>query len=102
MRRRPVMAVRMREKPHQRAPMRPRLRVATETPAAMGWWVANQVRPIAAASSAVLRAMLETGSGLGVTATRAAVFELCAMAAIPAPAAVTGICWTGERGELAA
>ena len=30
-----------------------------------GWWVANHVRPIAVASSVVLRAMLEIGSGDG-------------------------------------
>ena len=43
--------------------------------AAMGWWVANQVRPMAMVSPAVLRAMLETGSGLGVIAARAAYAE---------------------------
>src|ERR1035437_10072458 len=39
--------------------MRPRLTVATEIPAAMGWWVANQVRAIATASSALLRGGFE-------------------------------------------
>lgn len=66
-----------------------------------GWWVANHVRPTAARSSVVLSAMFERGSGLGVTAARTAVFELCAANATPAPIAVARICIAGESCELA-
>ena len=65
---------------------RRRLTVASAMDAAMmGWWVANQVSPMAMASSAVLSAMLEMGSGLGVTAARTAVLEVCAASAMAAP-----------------
>ena len=66
-----------------------------------GWWVANQVRPIAAASSVVLRAMLETGSGLGVTAVRSAVYDPWAASATTAPIEVARICICGVNWELA-
>ena len=71
-------------------------------PAAMkGWWVANQVRPMATVSPAVLRAMLETGSGLGVTAARTAVLEVWAASAMAAPKVVASICMVGLSCELA-
>ena len=53
-----------------------------------GWWVANQVMPTATTSSVELRAMLEMGSGLGVTAARTAVLEVWAARATAAPMAV--------------
>jgi len=69
--------------------------------AAMGWWVANQVRPMAMVSPAVLRAMLETGSGLGVIAARTAVLEVWEASAMAAPKVVARICIVGESCELA-
>lgn len=62
-----------------------------------GCSVTSHVRPIARASSLVLRAMLETGSGLGVTTARTALFELCAISAIAPPAAVASNCISGDR-----
>lgn len=48
--------------------------------AAHGCAVTSHKSPIAAASSPVLSATFETGSGLGVTAARTAVFDPCASA----------------------
>ncbi len=75
---------------------------ASATPAPIrGWCVANQVKPTAAASSPVLSAMFEIGSGLGVTAARSAVFDPCAASATTAPIAVARICISGESCALA-
>src|SRR5262249_1012562 len=54
----------------------------TMAAATTGWLVANHVMKIANASSAVLSAKFESGSGDGVTATRAALFALCAASAM--------------------
>ena len=49
--------------------------MTTTNPAATyGYWVANHVRVSAAASSARLSPMFETGSGDPLTAARSAVF----------------------------
>ena len=50
--------------------------------AAQGCWVASHVRPTAATSSLLLKAIFDTGSGLGVTSARAAVLDPCAARAI--------------------
>lgn len=63
--------------------------------------VATQVRPMAVASSVVLRAMFDRGSGLDVTAARTAIFEPWAASATAAPMAVAAICMDGESCELA-
>ena len=54
--------------------------------AAIGCVVANQVRPTAMTSSPTLSAMLENGSGDGVTAARAAILPPCAARAMVPPA----------------
>jgi hypothetical protein len=73
------------------------MRIASADEAAItGWWVANHVSPTAAVSSMVLRAMFEIGSGLGVTAARTAILELCVARAMVAPIAVARICICGE------
>jgi len=56
---------------------------------------------MARTSSLVLSAMLETGSGLGVTAARNAVFDPWAASAMAAPAAVARTCISGDRCMLA-
>ena len=63
--------------------------------------VNSHVSPMAMPSSPVLNAMFETGSGLGVTTARTAVFELCATMAMAAPPNVASNCISGERCELA-
>ena len=67
--------------------------------ATKGKCVARAVRLMAATSSAPESAMLEAGSGLGVTRMRAAVLEVCARAAMAAPAAVARSCISGESCE---
>src|SRR6185312_12564253 len=57
-----------------------------------GWCVANHVNPTATTSSVLLSAIFDTGSGLGVTTARNAVFELCVASATAAPAPVAIIC----------
>src|SRR5947209_18161008 len=62
-----------------------------------GCLVANQVSETAATSSLKLKAILEKGSGEGVTAARIAVLPLCEATAINPPRAAAAIWATGER-----
>ena len=73
----------------------------TTLAAAQGWAVASQVMPTAATSSLLLKAMFDTGSGLGVTNARAAVLDPCAAKAIAAPTAVASTCMPGVSWVVA-
>src|ERR1700761_1804387 len=68
---------------------------------AHGCTVTSQLSPTAAASSVVLSAMFEIGSGLGVTAARTAVFDPCAANAMPDPTATANSCIGGDRCVVA-
>lgn len=61
-----------------------------------GWAVANQVNPIAKASSPKLKAAFENGSGDGVTTARNAVLLLWAARAMAPPIMVASNCFSGE------
>lgn len=56
---------------------------------------------MAATSSLAERVMLDMGSGLGVTMARAAVLEVCAMAAMVAPTAAARSFISGESWDAA-
>lgn len=66
-----------------------------------GCTVTSQLSPTAATSSLVLSAMFDTGSGLGLTAARTAVFDPCAASAIPDPTATASNCMGGDRCVVA-
>ena len=76
-------------------------KAATMRAAAIGCRVASQVRNTASVSSPALSAMFETGSGNGVTATRAAVLPPWAAKAIAPPASAASNCFSGESWDVA-
>ena len=70
--------------------------ITTTTAAMTGCCVASQVSETATTSSPKLKAMLENGSGDGVTAALIAVLPLCDAKAIVPPSSAAASCVPGD------